>query len=49
MKKFLKYAAMCSLFLLGNIATEGKVVTDLTGKKIEMADKVEKVAVVPIP
>ena len=49
MRKFLKCATICSLFLLGNIVTEGKVVTDLTGKKIEMADKVEKVAVVPIP
>ncbi|CAK7009643.1 MULTISPECIES: ABC transporter substrate-binding protein [Fusobacterium] len=49
MKKFLSYALMCSLFILGSITAEGKIVTDLTGKKVEISDNIQKVAIVPIP
>ena len=40
---------MCSLFILGSITAEGKIVTDLTGKKVEISDNIQKVAIVPIP
>lgn len=49
MKKFLSCALICSAFLFGNLTAEGKTVTDLTGKKVEIADNIEKIAIVPIP
>lgn len=49
MKKFLSCALICSTFLFGSLTAEGKIVTDLTGKEVEIADNIKKIAIVPIP
>lgn len=49
MKKFLSCMLMASMFILGHIKAEGKVVTDLTGREVEISDNINKIAIVPIP